>query len=120
MNINKDRYKSIFKFILDERFITLTAIGSIFTFALMSSLKGDIVDPLLRFILPEEYFGFMDVTIRDGEKINRPPMQLEVRLGSFFREFITWIFIMAILFMLAKFTRFPDLAEGNSTGAAVL
>jgi hypothetical protein len=62
----------------------------------------------------------MDVTIRDGEKINRPSMQIEVKLGNFFRELITWIFAMGVLYMLANFTRFPDQAEGNWTGAAVM
>jgi large-conductance mechanosensitive channel len=66
---------SIFRFILREKFLTLTVIGSIFTFAFISSLKGDILDPLLHFLLSEENFGFMDITIREGEKIKMPQRQ---------------------------------------------
>ena len=118
--VDTERTKSIMSFILSERFISLTVIGSIFTFAFIASLKGDIIDPLLHFALPEENFGFMDITIRDGEKLVMPPRRIEIRLGNFFREFITWIFAVSILYMLAVFTRFPDTPGGNCTGAAIM
>ena len=110
---------TIFRFILRERFLTLTVIGSIFTFAFIQSLKGDIIDPLLQFILSEENFGFMDVTIREGEKMPRFQRQIELRFGNFFREFVTWLLIMLTLFALYKFTSFPDQIQGNP-GFAVL
>lgn len=115
-----DRYKNILTFTLSEKFITLTVIGSVFTFAFISSFKGDIIDPLLNFILPEENFGFMDITIRDGIDI-RPlgPKKIELRLGDFFKEFITWLFVIAVLFLLAKYTKFPDEPRGNP-GVAIM
>lgn len=114
------RTSTIFNFILSERFITLTVLGSIFTFAFVSSLKNDIIDPLLHVILPEEFFGFMDITLREGEKLPRPPRQIDVKMGNFFREFVTWIILMSGLFILAKYTRFPDHLEGNESAAAVM
>jgi len=100
--------ESIYKFILKEKFLTLALIGSIFTFAFVGSLKCDIIDPLLQFVLSEEYFGFMDITIREGDKPPRPKKQLELRFGNFFREFITWIIVVVSLYSLYKYTNFPD------------
>jgi large-conductance mechanosensitive channel len=94
-------------------------IGSIFTFAFIGSLKGDIIDPLLQFILSEENFGFMDITIREGEKMPPIQKQIEIRFGNFFREFVTWLLVMLMLYALYKFTSFPDQLQGNP-GFAVL
>lgn len=117
--LDPNSYKNILTFILSEKFLTITAIGSIFTFAIISSLKVDVVDPLMQFLFPDEYFNFMDLTIRKGVKIEQPsPKHVELKLGDFFREFIVWLFAMCILYLLAKHTRFPDLPGGNSKGEA--
>jgi len=118
--MSKNYNDNIIKFILSQKFITLTVIGSIFTFAFISSLKRDMIDPLLDFLLPEENFGFMDITIRDGMKINTPPKQIELRVGNFFKEFITWILAACTLYALSVFTNFPITPDGNSQGSAVL
>jgi len=121
MSQTPDRYKNVLSFLLSERFLTLTVIGSVFTFSFIASLKADIIDPLLHFVLPEENFGFMDVVIRDGVEIPQPkPKQLELKLGNFFREFVTWLFTISVLYLLAKYTRFPDTMEGNILGAAIM
>lgn len=121
MNISDDRYKNIINFVLNERFLTITVIGSIVTFSLISNLKADIFDPLLHFIFPEENFGFMDITIRDGEGIPMPtPKRIDLKFGNFFRELMLWLFFMGILFLMAKYTRFPDHPQGNIMGAAVM
>jgi len=111
--------ENIFRFILRERFMTLTVIGSIFTFAFINSLKADIIDPLLQFILSEENFGFMDITIREGEKMPPIQRQIELKFGDFFREFVTWLFIITTLYVLYRFTGFPDQITGNP-GVAVV
>jgi len=111
---------SIFQFMIREKYITLTTIGSIFTFAFISSMKEDIVDPLISFMLPNQNFDFMDITIREGEKYEIPDKQLELKFGHFFKSFITWLFIVAILYVLYKFTSFPDTFSGNATGSAVM
>lgn len=114
------RTKDVVSFLLSEKYISLTVLGSIFTFAFVSSLKNDIIDPLLHILFPEEFFNFMDVVLREGEKMHKVPRQVEVRMGNFFREFVTWIVLISLLFILAKYTRFPDHVEGNSIGAAVI
>ncbi len=111
---------NIFKFMLKEKYITITSIGSIFTFAFISSLKEDIVDPLVSFMFPSSNFDFMDITIREGEKFEIPQQQLELKFGHFFKSFITWLLLLAFLFVLYKFTSFPDTLAGNSTGAAIV
>jgi large-conductance mechanosensitive channel len=114
-----EKDNNIFRFILRERFITLTVIGSIFTFAFIASLKADIIDPLLQFILTEENFGFMDITIREGEKMPPVQKQLELRFGNFFRESVTWIFVIIALYILYLKTSFPDQKYGNPGVAAM-
>jgi len=111
--------ESIFRFILRERFITLTVIGSIFTFAFINSLKSDIIDPLFQFMLTEENFGFMDITIREGEKMPQIQRQIEMRFGNFFREICIWLLMITVLYVLYKFTSFPDQISGNP-GVAVV
>lgn len=115
-----EKDSSIFKFLLSEKFITLTSLGSIFTFAFISSFKGDIIDPVIDFILPTQNFDFMNVTIREGEKVVFPERQIEVRVGRFFVAFITWLLLMFILYGLWKFTSFPDTSLGNITGSAIM
>lgn len=116
-----DKYKNILSFLLSEKFLTITVIGSVFTFSFIGSLKADVIDPLLNFALPEKHFDFMDVTIRDGESIQMPnPQKLELKLGSFFKQFITWIFAISILYLMARYTRFPTSERGNYLGAAIM
>ncbi len=115
-----EKQNSIINFVLSEKYINITVLGSIFTFAFIASLKGDIIDPLLHFILPEEFFGFMNVNIREGEKMPTYPKNLDVKIGNFFREMITWLIVISILYFLAKYTRFPDLPQGNISGSAIL
>lgn len=111
--------ESIFNFILSERFLTLTVIGSIFTYAFVSSMKGDLIDPFLQFLFSEDYFDFMDVTLRDGEKMPRYRKKLELRFGNFFKEFITWMFVMFILHILCNYTSYPRQPGGNP-GVAIM
>jgi large-conductance mechanosensitive channel len=109
-----DRYKSVLSFILSERLLTITVLGSIFTFQFIASLKQYIINPLLDFVLPEENFSFMNLVIRDGVSFPKPePKKLVVDFGSFFKEFFIWIFMITILFLMAKYTRFPDDIGGN-------
>ena len=116
-----DRYENLLTFTLSEKFITLTVIGSIFTFAFISSMKGDLIDPFIDFIMPDENFDFMNITMRDGIEIPVPyPKKIKLNVGNFFKAFITWIFAISILFVLAKFSRFPDSRGGNVHGAAIM
>ncbi len=114
------RDNNIFRFMLREKYITITAIGSIFTFAFISSLKEDIIDPLMFFIFSPQNFDFMNITIREGEKFEIPEKHIELKFGHFFRSFITWLLLMTFLFVLYTCTSFPDIITGNNTGAAIV
>lgn len=114
-----DKDNNIFRFILRERYLTITVIGSIFTFAFINSLKADIIDPLLQFMLSEDNFGFMDITIREGEKMPIVKRQLEIRFGNFFRELCVWLLMITVLYVLYKSTNFPDQINGNPGVAAM-
>lgn len=115
-------------FIFKEKWITVTSIGSIFTFSMINKFRETIFDPLVIFILPPESFEFMKIEIPDiGPKPNvkipnsgnENKNSYILDFGSFFRETIIWILIILILYILAVFLRFPDIITG-STGAAIM
>jgi large-conductance mechanosensitive channel len=115
-----DPYKTLLSFILSERLLTITVLGSIFTFQFIGSIKQYIINPLLDFVLPEENFSFMNLVIRDGISFPKPePKKLVIDFGSFFKEFVIWIFMITILFLMAKYTRFPTDLGGNP-GVAIM
>ena len=53
------------EFLYRENFITLSSIGSIFTFALIASFREHVFDKLMGFILPMESFHFMNFVLPD-------------------------------------------------------
>ena len=115
-------------FISKEKWITVTAIGSIFTFAMVNKFRETIFDPMIVYIIPPESFDFMKIELPDilpspnvnmanvgGENTN----SYTINFGAFFRETIIWIFMILILYILAIYLRFPSV-KGGSTGAAIL
>lgn len=86
------------EFLYRENWVTLSSIGSIFTFALVGSFRVSIFDKLMSMLLPEESFEYMTVKIDDDE----------IKFGGFVREAIIWIFMTMILYILATFFRYPD------------
>lgn len=115
-----NKYQNIIRFILAERWLTITVIGSILTFQFVSSFKRDIIDPILDFLLPDSKFGFMNIIIKDGTPILPPDPQLRIDIGDFFRESIKYLVMLVLLYLLAKFTRFPESPQGNISGAAIM
>ena len=114
------KYENVIRLILSEKWLTITVIGSVITFQFISSFKTDLVDPLLDFALPYEKFEFMDITIKDGEDILPRNPKLTLRIGDFFKEFIKWGFVIVLLFLIGKYTSFPETLGGNRTGAAIM
>lgn len=116
----KAKYDNVIRYILSEKWLTITVIGSVFTFQFISAFKTFILDPLLDVVLPYDKFKFMDVKIRDGEEI--PPRNLAVKMsfGSYFIEFVKWGILMVLLYILAKYTTFPETEKGNILGAAIM
>lgn len=117
---NDYKHSSLIRLILAEKWLTITVIGSVVTFQFISSFKTYIVDPLLEYIFPNDKFHFMDITIRDGVELTPPNPKLIVRFGEIIKEGIKWIVVLFVLFLVSKYTNFPDLPAGNATGAAVM
>jgi len=111
------------EFLYRENFITLSSIGSIFTFGLIASFRENVFDKILGYILPMESFKFMKVELPDIG-VNPPTMvpdpinptdfiQQEnpdnvIFFGTFVRETIIWMFMVFLLYILAIFVRWPS------------
>lgn len=111
------------EFIYKENWLTLSSIGSIFTFALVSNFRANIFDKLMSYILPPESFDYMKVKLPDigvspPTKTMNPydPTEMvtdggdpnEIDFGGFVRESIIWIFMTLLMYLIATFLRFPD------------
>lgn len=105
------------EFMYRENWITLSSIGSIFTFGLVGTFRTTIFDKLMVYILPQESFEYMKVDLPDLGGNNETNV---IEFGSFVRESIIWIFMVLLLYLFAVFIRFPDISGGNLVGAAVM
>lgn len=123
MNIQPPgKYNNLLNFILSERILSITVVCSIITFQFISTFKINIVDPLLDFVLSDEKFNFLNVTIRDGidpiPKFENKKLVLD--FGQVFKELVKWVFIITILFLLAKYVKIQDNPLGNINGNAIM
>lgn len=110
----------ILDFILKERILAITVIASIITFQFISTFKVNLVDPLLDFILPNNYFENLNLVIRPGyEPPSVDQKQLTLDFGESLREFIKWIFVIFLLFILVSFTSLQNIPHGNP-GVAIM
>jgi hypothetical protein len=115
-----DKHNNVIRLILAEKWLTITVIGSVLTFQFISAFKTDIIDPLLDFALPSEKFNFMDITVREGDEVIPKNPKLTLRFGDWTREFIKWGVVMVLLYLVSKYTSFPETPGGNFSGAAVM
>lgn len=121
-----EKYNNVIRYILAEKWLTVTVIGSVFTFQFVSAFKNYILDPLLDFLLPKNKFKFMEVTLRDGIEMSPPNPKIVLGFGNWIIEFIKWGIMMTGLYLLAKYTNFPELKNkngslvGNYSGAAIM
>ena len=118
-----DPYDNVIKFLISEKFLTIAVLGSVVTFQFVSTFKITIIDPLLDFILPADKFNFMNIILREADTSIIDRTQLSLSIGTFFKEFIKWMVAIVLIFILAKYSRFPRLhgAEvGNYSGAAIM
>jgi len=117
------QYDNVIKFLISEKFLTIAVIGSVVTFQFVSTLKTTIIDPLLDFILPADKFNFMNIILREADTSIVDRSQLTLSVGIFFKEFIKWMVAIVLIFLLAKYSRFPRLQgthTGNYSGAAIM
>ena len=106
------------EFIYSENWITISSIGSIFTFGLVNNFKGNVFDKLMGYVLPMESFEYMKIKLPDigiSPEVYQGPTESvfssdpnEIDFGVFIRETIIWIFMTLVLYLLSAFLRFPD------------
>lgn len=108
------------EFLYRENFITVSSIGSIFTFGLITNFQKNVFDKIMGYILPPESFQFMKVTFPDiglAKPLQADPNDPKtlialddphtIYFGNFVRETIIWIFMILLLYILAIFIRWP-------------
>jgi len=106
------------EFIYSENWITISSIGSIFTFGLVNNFKTNVFDKIMGYVLPIESFQYMKIKLPDigiTPDLYQGPSESvfsndpnEIDFGVFIRETIIWIFMTLILYILSAFIRFPD------------
>ena len=110
------------EFIYRENWITLSSIGSVFTFGLVSNFRSNVFDKIMNYVLPIESFDFMKVEMPDigyNPQIQSmdPDMPINtltsgnpniIDFGAFIREAIIWIFMILVLYIVCVFVRWPD------------
>ena len=92
------------EYIYRENWITLSSIGSIFTFALIGSFREHVFDKLLSYVLPNESFEFMQVELPDIGNSE----ETVISFGVFIREAIIWTFMILLLYLMGLFLRWPN------------
>jgi large-conductance mechanosensitive channel len=92
------------EYIYRENWITLTSIGSIFTFALIGSFREHVFDKMISYILPTESFEFMKVELPDIGNDE----DTVIHFGVFIREAIIWTCMILVLYLMGLFVRWPN------------
>ena len=99
----------LMNFVLSRNLLAIGVIGSIVTFQFITTFKINITDPLLEFILPDEKFDFLNLTIRDGVELPKLPKKLILDFGPVLKEFLKWICAIVVLVLLAGHSTLPDI-----------
>ena len=97
-----------FDFIQDQKWVTLTAIGSVFTFTFINKIKEYILFPTLNYVVPKKAFEKLSVVLEDNEKEDTT-----LHIGKLIRELILWAFIITFIYFVAKKSKWPILRKGQ-------
>ena len=119
-------------FLLQEGVITIGTISGIFTALLLNSIKNNIIDPVVEKAIPTD--SLLDNIINDlkddgilnnsyNKNNNSTPQQSpppvmhgnqfggkgkeQIKWKLFLRDFITWLIIMLVLYLLWKYLLHP-------------
>lgn len=114
---------TLLDFIYNERLLTITVICSILTFQVINVFKTYVTDPLFDFIFPHKYFDFMKINLKNISQ-NIEPMSvydknIDIDLGLFLREFIKYLIMLYIFYILSVYTKLPNETSGNP-GVAIM
>lgn len=115
-----------FELILKEKWITVSVIGSIFTFTFIDSFRKGILNPIIDVILPDRVFGHLNlkVNIKPGISTEGELEEenfIEFKFGDFIKQFILWIIIIAVLWLIACSVRWNPVVVGTpNEGSAIM
>ena len=114
-------------FLLEEGVLTVGTMSGLFTAAMLNSFRVNMLEPIIENIFPSHKLdkndtspgdNIMQPTVNlsraDKEKLGikqenfgapppPPPPKKIVRWQTFLRDFITWIFVMMVLYIFWKF-----------------
>jgi large-conductance mechanosensitive channel len=107
----------MFQFLVDEGAITVGTLSGLFTTALLNSFKVNIIDPCIEKVVPSHVLDVVDVSggTHTGNKSsfsslfpipigqNENKTNTVIKWQTFLKDFITWLFIMIILYFVWKF-----------------
>jgi len=98
------------QFLLND--ISLPVIMGMFTYRLLSSFINDIIMPIIMTFFPSDVFHNYDIVLgEDNEIILSEPVDLKnsvknhIGTGIFLREFVVWISVMIIFYMIFYITQ---------------
>ena len=95
-------------FLVQEGVITVGTLSGIFTAAMLNSLKNNVIDPFsYEFICKtnlEEHF-------LSNEQQNEKPPQTKINFKVFIKDFIIWLILMIILYLIWKYIIHPIKSE---------
>ena len=96
-----------FDFIQDQKWVTLTAIGSVFTFTFINKIKEYILFPALTMLFLKKHLKNYNC-FRNNEKEDTT-----LHIGKLIRELLLWAFIVTIIYFIAKKSKWPILRKGQ-------
>ena len=111
-----------FQLILKEKWITVSVIGSIFTFTFLDSFRKGILNPIIDVILPDRVFGHLNIKVDIKPGISTEEGDsIEFKFGDFIKQFILWIIIIAVLWLIACSVRWNPVVVGTpNEGSAIM
>lgn len=89
-------------------FISLTVVASIFSYKLLNSFLDNIFFPILDlFILPDKKFHKLSTVYnanleKNNKVIDENKLEYAIRPGIFLKDFITWVFVIIILYIIYR------------------
>jgi len=93
-------------FLLEEGVLTVGTLSGLFTTGLLNSLKRNIIDPGIEKLVPshkldkdESFSSLFPIPVGD-EPSNKP--SATIKWQTFLKDLITWIVLMAILYLFWK------------------
>ena len=97
-----------FDFIHDQKWITLTAIGSVFTFTFINKIKEYLLFPTLNYLVPKKAFEKFTIVLEKNEKEDTT-----LEIGKIIRELILWAIVITFIYFVAKKSKWPILRKGQ-------